>query len=290
MFRFSQILRYLFAFAFLFSAYTKWIAPGFFEITLLDQGLVSTRPFAGILSRIVMGVELALGFCLLLPFYRKFFLVLSLLLLTGFTLHLFYLWGLGNQENCGCFGELIALSPAQSILKNAVLFIMAIILFKKTHFQKRAHRVFILFPFILLISPWVFLPLPDYNSFSFSPYTHFEKRGPVDLMEGKKLVAVFNVDCSHCQETARTLADWERSKQQKLPLYVLYFKEGSTSVAAFEAQTQSAYPYTFIDAETFFNLIGNSPPRIYYLQNGQVKDFWDEAFIQQLEANGFNRD
>ena len=118
MFRFTQILGFLFSFSFLFSAYTKWIAPGYFEITLLDQGLASTRAFAGVLSRFIIGLELALGFSLLLPFYRKALLVFAIFLLSGFTLHLLYLWGLGQDENCGCFGELIAMSPLESIFKN----------------------------------------------------------------------------------------------------------------------------------------------------------------------------
>ena len=42
MFRFIQILGTFFAFTFLFSAYTKWISPGHFEITLMDQNLADT--------------------------------------------------------------------------------------------------------------------------------------------------------------------------------------------------------------------------------------------------------
>lgn len=42
--RFAQILRYLLALSFLLSGYTKFIAHGYFEITLMDQELVSGPP------------------------------------------------------------------------------------------------------------------------------------------------------------------------------------------------------------------------------------------------------
>ena len=45
-----SFLRVLFALCFLFSAYTKFIAPGYFEITLMDQGIASSRNLAGHLS------------------------------------------------------------------------------------------------------------------------------------------------------------------------------------------------------------------------------------------------
>jgi len=288
MLRFTQILGVLFAFSFLFSAYTKWIAPGYFEITLLDQSLASNRAFAGVLSRLIIGLELALGFSLLLPFYRKALLAFAFFMLSVFTLHLLYLWGIGLDQNCGCFGELIAMSPLESIFKNLLLLLLAAILYKKSGPQNKAPRVFIFLCLLFMAIPWVYLPLPDYEALSFSQYTHFEKKGRVDLSQGKKWVAVFNLDCLHCQETAQSLAQWEREQEISLPLYVLYFKEGTTTVEAFEIKTQTNYPYSFIDANTFFDLIGESPPRIYHLQDGLVVDYWDDYFIERLEAEGIN--
>ena len=46
------------------------------------------------------------------------------------------------------------------------------------------------------------------------------------MSQGEVLVAVFNLDCEHCQEAAsRATID----EQQLPPIYVLYFQEGSTS-------------------------------------------------------------
>lgn len=288
--RSTQILGFLFAFGFLFSAYTKWIAPGYFEITVLEQDLVQTRTQAAHLTRFIIGLELGFGFCLLLPFYRKLLLVFAMLLITGLSLHLLYLWSTGYDANCGCFGEMIAMTPLESLFKNMLLLLLGAILYKRSKFQKRVPRFFVLVPLLFLLAPWVHLPIPNFDNLSFSSYTHFEKAGRVDLNTGEQLVGVFNLDCEHCQQLARELAKWELEQQQKLPLYLLFFREGSTSVAQFEALTQSNYPYAFIDTNTFFSLIGESPPRIYHLINGEIMAYWDEDFIAGLESGGFDRE
>ena len=64
-------LRILLGITFLFSAYTKFVGPGFFEITLMDQGLAPDRFFAAQLARFFIGLEFALGILMLLPFYTK---------------------------------------------------------------------------------------------------------------------------------------------------------------------------------------------------------------------------
>jgi hypothetical protein len=50
--------------------------------------------------------------------------------------------------------------------------------------------------------------------------------------------------------------------------------------------TQSSSPYAFINVNTFFDLIGDSPPRIYYLKNGVVAKIWDKEFSTSI-ANAF---
>lgn len=69
---------------------------------------------------------------------------------------------------------------------------------------------------------WIALPLPNHNEMSFVDYTHFEYRGRVDLTQGEKLIAVFNLDCEHCQEAAKTLAELKR-EQENLPEVLFFF-------------------------------------------------------------------
>lgn len=281
--RFAQILRLLLALSFLLSGYTKFIGPGYFEITLMDQGLVSGRTTAAHLTRLIIGIEWALGVLLLLPFYTRKLLLFSLALLGGLSIHLLHLWAIGDQENCGCFGEMIAMTPMESLMKNAVLMMFALGAYRQ-RFVKRPQQKWVLGAALLIIgSIWIVLPLPKPEAQLFREFSHFEPQGRVDLTQGEVLVAVFNLDCEHCQEAATALG--QLTKEQSLPpIYVLFFQEGSTMVDQFETLTQTDFPYAFIDTTTFFDLIGDSPPRLYFLRDGKVIQFWDHAIAQGLKA------
>ena len=283
----SKTLQLLLAITFLFSAYTKAVGPGFFEITLMDQGIAPNRLIASYLARFFIGLEFALGFLMLLPFYIKQLMQFTFFLLGGFTLHLIYLWSIGDTDNCGCFGEMISMTPEQSIIKNIIMLAIALAVFKTAETKKIKKTIPVVFSAVTIISMWIILPIPNHNEFPFDSFTHFETRGRVDLSSGEKLVAIFNLDCEHCQETANELGKLERSVENFPEFYVLYFQEGSTSVEDFESITQSSFPYDLIEVNTFFDLIGDSPPRVYNLKDGKVLEIWDTDITRNL-INAFD--
>lgn len=283
----SRVLQYLLAITFIFSAYTKAVGPGFFEITLMDQGLASSRTFAGYMARFFIGLEFAIGFLMLLPFYVKRLMQFTFLLLGGFTAHLIYLWWIGDTENCGCFGEMISMTPEQSILKNLVMLAVAFVIYKTAESRTISKIIPLGFTVAIILSMWLFLPMPNHEDFPFESFTQFESAGRVDLSSGEKLIAIFNLDCEHCQEAATKLGELQRKHENFPELYVLFYQEGSTNVDAFEGITQSSFPYSFIDVNTFFDLIGDSPPRVYYLKDGSVAEIWDTDFGQNI-ANTFD--
>ena len=283
----SKTLQLLLAITFLFSAYTKAVGPGFFEITLMDQGIAPNRYIAAYLARFFIGLEFALGFLMILPFYIKQLMQFTFFLLGGFTLHLIYLWSIGDTDNCGCFGEMISMTPEQSIIKNIIMLTIALAVFKTAETKKIKKIIPVVFSAITIISMWIILPIPNHNEFPFDSFTHFETRGRVDLSSGEKLVAIFNLDCEHCQETANELAKLKWSAENFPELYVLYFQEGSTSVEDFESITQSSFPYDLIEVNTFFDLIGDSPPRVYNLKDGKVLEIWDTDITRNL-INAFD--
>ena len=283
----SKTLQLLLAITFLFSAYTKAVGPGFFEITLMDQGISPNRNIAAYLARFFIGLEFALGFLMLLPFYIKQLMQFTFFLLGGFTLHLIYLWSIGDTDNCGCFWEMISMTPEQSIIKNIIMLAIALAVFKTAETKKIKKTIPVVFSVVTIISMWIILPIPNHNEFPFDSFTHFETRGRVDLSSGEKLVAIFNLDCEHCQETANELAKLKRSVKNFPEFYVLYFQEGSTSVEDFESITQSSFPYDLIEVNTFFDLIGDSPPRVYNLKDGKVLEIWDTDITRNL-INAFD--
>ena len=135
---------------------------------------------------------------------------------------------------------------------------------------------------ITILSMWFILPMPNHEDFPFESFTKFEPKGRVDLSNGKNLVAIFNLDCEHCQEAAVELGKLKNNHSNFPDLYVLFYQEGATTVSEFETLTQSSFPHDFIDVNQFFDLIGDSPPRIYYLDNGVVSEIGDADFVSNI--------
>lgn len=280
------ILRFILGVVFLFSAYTKFISPGLTEIILVDQGIVSARETAAIIVRLLIGFEFALGILLILPYSLKTIVIptaiLFLIIFTGYLAYTGFI--LKDAQNCGCFGEMIKMSPLESIVKNIIMIAALILLFKFTN-EKKKYFVAPTLVVLCVVSVFVFLPVNSQKEFKFANYTNFEGEGRIDLSVGEKLLVIINLECDHCQTLAKELSEI-KNQTNKLPkLYALLFKEGNVTVDSFKTITKFNSPYHMIGLNEFLNLIGQSPPRIYWLEDGKVKGVWDEDFQKKILQN-----
>jgi len=279
------ILRYVIGLVFLVSAYSKLIAPGIVEIILVAHGIVASRETAALFVRLLVGFEFALGFLFFQPNYlKKVVLPASLLFLLGFTIYLVYTgYILGDTQNCGCFGSMIEMLPLESIIKN--IFLIAGILWLYKLIKEDGNKIILPLTILIVSVAAVFLicPIKSEKDSKFSGYTNFIGKGRVDLSDGKVILAVYNTECEHCQELAKEINVLSKSSKKFPEFYSLFFSEGDISIDSFKVMTGYNFPYRMIDARTFFDLIGTSPPRIYLLENGVVKETWDTDFIEQIK-------
>lgn len=140
--------RLLLAAAFVLSAIAKVLSIDFFDKLLLDlfmggiTNASSTDMFwIQLLSRCIISFELLLGFMLMQRAYlKKITLPAVVVLLSLFTIHLTYVGftdGGGDfSKNCGCFGDLIPMTPLESIWKNIIMIGMSVfvlIKYEKDH-------------------------------------------------------------------------------------------------------------------------------------------------------------
>ena len=105
-----------------FIDFSPYFAISTFEVKqLLTLGFSDT--VAPYFSRILIGIEFALGFLLLnTNFLKRITIPATVGLLLVFIIHLSYVTFLsgGNSGNCGCFGELIPMTPIEAIIKNII--------------------------------------------------------------------------------------------------------------------------------------------------------------------------
>jgi len=136
---FPWSVRILISGLFLLSAFAKiYPDPSFyFSITAFEFKQLVPMGFsmdtAVYFSRIIIGVEFAIGILLLFPYnIKKIIIPATILMLAVFSVHLIIeiLTG-GNQGNCGCFGALLPMTPLQALIKNLLsIGLLTLILYK----------------------------------------------------------------------------------------------------------------------------------------------------------------
>ena len=126
----SHVCRILFALTFIFSGFFKAIDPWGTAVNvhnyLVTYGLESLKPIAMIFSIWLCGAELMMGCMLLFKVRIRLVSIFAMISMTFFTILTFLSATFIPLEDCGCFGEVLKLTPWQSFAKNVVLLPMAI--------------------------------------------------------------------------------------------------------------------------------------------------------------------
>lgn len=167
------ILRILVSALFLLSAFAKMYPSSeigvikFFENKQLIDGLGFNEMFAQYFSRSLIAFEIFIAISILQSNYLKRIIIpVSILLLIIFSSHLAYSIFQGDNGNCGCFGELIPMTPIQALIKNIITIGILGFLYKAT--EKNLSSSFKNLVIILLASMlfmFIYVPLKG-NSLS----------------------------------------------------------------------------------------------------------------------------
>jgi hypothetical protein len=203
--------RIILAGTFLYSAIVKYLEPGLFEVMLMEKGIASDMQMSVYLTRLLIAIELSLGLLYLQTRYLKRVVTpFTILMLSSFTAYLIYLVVIGDNTNCGCFGNSVKTTPLQSILKNFVLGCLALFVHRAKPPDRG--RSFLPYSFVLCAFGISLLSIRDLSvkDTKLLKYTHFENKGTVDLADGDKLVTIMNLECDHCQKAASEISAFKR--------------------------------------------------------------------------------
>lgn len=162
--------------------------------------------FAPYFSRILIGIELALGLLLLQKnWLRKFLIPVTILMLAVFIGHLTYVTFLngGNSGNCGCFGELLPMTPIEAIIKNIVAIAMLAYLYYLLPKDSKNGNFWVLTTvlFAAILRIFMLAPIrPQASNFSVSPIiettqdTIYETITPIDSLKKETPTAEIKKD------------------------------------------------------------------------------------------------
>lgn len=119
----KDILRIGIGGMFVIAAILKLMSIDEFEIYIYSFNVLDFL-LTSFVSRIIIAGEFILGLFLILKVNYKFTWNTTMTVLILFTLFLIYTAIFRNDTNCHCFGELVELSPVESIIKNVIAMIL----------------------------------------------------------------------------------------------------------------------------------------------------------------------
>lgn len=162
---------------FMLSGIAKVIPVWAFEKQMVDLGITSWS-YALYLARFIIAFEIAIGLAILQSYHLKRIVIpTTILLLLAFCVHLLILMFQHGamSGNCGCFGQLIPMSPLEAFIKNVVTIGLLVYLYfnvrdKEKGKNKFTHLVLIYLAATLIM--FVFFPFcPSKDSASTVPAT-----------------------------------------------------------------------------------------------------------------------
>ena len=328
---FPWFVRILISGLFFLSAFTKiYPVPSFhasittFEISqLVPMGF--TMEAAEYFSRIIIGIEFAIGFLLLFPYnIKKIIIPATIFMLAVFSVHLtIEIFTAGNQGNCGCFGTLLPMTPLQALLKNLIsigLLLFILIKFSDSINEKRnISNCLIITNVITICILSVFMLTHKYTKTKFTPvqdstvthdtvYIDVEKgdtivpkveieKGPAskksayskyftNIDKGRKIICFFAPDCQHCLQTAKELTELKKADKNFPEIKIVFMDESAEKIPDFFKFAGAEYPSMVLDILSFGYALG-SP----YSTPGVIY-LWNgnvQKFYNGIDKDKFNK-
>ena len=280
--------RELLGLVFIISAVAKLAGADNFELYIFSLGAFSLGA-SFIIARLVIALELFLGVWLMLNTHPKLSLKLAAAVLAGFSAFLVVMIIKGSKDNCHCFGDLVDFTPLQSLIKNSVLLLVAVLSLHVKPFNIPRKNLLVGLVAAASVATVFIVSPPDnfrYSSYAIDGFNQelFDKAvadGQIDaeLAEGDDVTCFFSFGCEFCHMTAKKLSIMlERGEFPASKLNVLIagkYDDFDADVAAFFADSQ--LPYDRIDtlsANTFLHITNGHYPVVIHTQDGVLLQQW----------------
>ena len=241
-------LRVLISGLFLLSAFAKLYPTPMYGITkvfeqgqLIPMGLPeSIVPY---FSRFIIGAEIFLAITILFNNYLKRLIVpLSFIMVAIFSIHL-STQIFGDSENCGCFGDLIPMTPLEALIKNLITLVILVFIYKKSKDVRGEIKNLILFFFIISTFMFSFLPISSTSKSSGNSFITYVEHEEFVNLEDRKILCFFDAGCEHCQHAARSLDSLSNFSENFPPVHIVFSDTEQEKIPEFFEVAGNEYPY-----------------------------------------------
>lgn len=244
---------------FIYSAWTKSNPILVFSISIMDFG-ISSWALAYFIAYFIICIEFVLGFLFIFKWnvdkYLTGFSIVFLLLLT--LVIVYQLFFRPEMTDCGCFGEKLAMTPLESLVKNIVLLLVCFFLYMNKPRAFITSKMFlvsislgaIIYP--LFINEWKLnienQPLVMNHSypFQFAKLNHVDSAKVDSLKKGKWIIVCLSSECRHCSIAAKKTR-LIHNLNNRIPFHVLVLGNQTKVDSFLKASQANHLPHTPIE-------------------------------------------
>ena len=278
----KSVLKVLLGLVFIVSALLKVVGIDRFEIYVYSYHIFSLN-FSFLVARAAIILELVLGIGLVSHTLHKLYWWGSVAMLGSYTLLLIYALTMGRTDSCHCFGDYLQLDPKQSLIKNGVLMLLFLLIYRMES-KETPFRWLILCLAIMASSIGVFVASPPDNLTSNSDpeqnlqvelFEEMLDTTPLDslnLKEGKQVVCFFSTSCEMCQMAAQKLSLMQRFygfPPENITFVFMGNEEGKEIF--FELSESARYrDVLYPDVARLLKAINGNLPVVVLLEDGEV--------------------
>lgn len=293
----KSALKVLLGLVFIVSAVLKVFDMDRFEIYVYSYHFFNLN-FSFFVARAAIILELVLGVGLLSQTMHKLYWWGSVAMLGGYSLLLIYALTLGRTDSCHCFGDFLQLDPKQSLIKNGVLLVLFLLIYKMDSWRT-PFRWLMLIITIMASSIGVFVASPPDNMANSDPAHNlqielFEEmldEAPLDslhLDEGKQMVCFFSAGCEYCQTAARKLSLMQQFHGFPRERITYLFMGGEAEVSRFYELSESEHYREVIYPDSrMLKAVNGNLPTIVFMENGEVVKECGLRDMQEDEIKAF---
>ncbi len=299
----TLISRLLISGLFLLSAIAKLYPTPLYGITkVFEEGQLIpmgfSEDFAPFLSRLIIAFEFFIAFAILQTHYiKKLIIPSTILLLIIFNVDLALDIFVGNDENCGCFGQLISMTPTEAFIKNIFTILLLIFIYRNVNDKKESSFLLLLNGY-LIISVLMFSLLPiatNSSSKQISSYSSYVDEA-FNINEGKKILCFFDAGCEHCMDAAKSLTEIASNSTEFPDVHIIFSDTEEGKIPDFIKYSGKEYSYQIMefynpddDINSYLEVLGfeYENPVIIYYNNGNQMRFYDGTGSNEYDAKDF---
>ena len=295
----KSALKVLLGLVFVVSAVLKLFDMDKFEIYIYSYHFFSLNP-SFMVARLAIIIELVLGIGLISHCLHKLMWWGSIAMLAGYSLLLIYAMYLGRTDSCHCFGDFLQLDPKQSLIKNAVLMLLFLPIYRMESW-KAPFRWLILCLTVMISAIAVFVISPPDNLTSNSDpeqnlqtelFNEMLDDVPLDalnLREGKQVICFFSTSCEVCQLAAHKLSLMQQFYDFPKENITYLFMGNEESIAKFYEESGSAQyrDLLYPDVARLLKAINGNFPVVVLLEDGEVVHEYGFRNLNEAEIQAF---